>query len=437
MHAQPSTDGPTDGSGVGVPGVDGSSGRPLRVCHLAYTFYESDNRVLRYAAALVERGDDVEVLALRRPDQEKVADVRGVRVFRIQRRAKTERAPATYLVKILWFLLKSMVLLSLRHLRRPYDIVHVHNVPDFLVFAAWLPKLMGARVILDIHDLLPELYGGKFATESAATVFRGLLLAERLSCRFADHVFVANHLWHGRLIQRAVSAEQCTAILNYPDLRVFKPVPAERKPRDGRFIILYPGSLSRHQGLDVAIEALALVSDRMPTADLHIYGEGPARSSLMQLVIDRGLGGRVVFFDPLPIDQIAAVMASASVGVEPKQGTGFGNEALSTKILEFMSCGVPVIASRTQVHASYFDETVLTFFAPGDTAGLARALVDVYDHYPERLAGVERARTFAAGYSWQRRVTDYYGVIESLCVETEAAPRALLGRPVSGLKAQK
>ena len=43
--------------------------RPLRICHVAYTFYENDNRVIRYAEARAERGDDVDVIALRRPGQ--------------------------------------------------------------------------------------------------------------------------------------------------------------------------------------------------------------------------------------------------------------------------------------------------------------------------------------------------------------------------------
>ena len=40
--------------------------------------------------------------------------------------------------------------------------IHVHSVPDFLVFAALVPKLLGARIILDIHDILPEFYASKF-----------------------------------------------------------------------------------------------------------------------------------------------------------------------------------------------------------------------------------------------------------------------------------
>lgn len=388
--------------------------RPLRVCHLAYTFYEADNRVIRYAEAFAERGHQVEVIALRRPGQARQGDARGVRVFRIQRRSVTERRSWTYLAKILWFFIQSAVLLSLLQLRRRYDIVHVHNVPDFLVFAAAVPKLMGSRIILDIHDILPELYAGKFGTAHRSGLLRCLLLTERLSCAFANHVVVSNHLWEDKLVQRAVPAGKCTTIMNYPDLRMFRPLPESKKRRDGKFIILYPGTLNYHQGLDIAVKAFAKVADRMPNAELHIYGEGPARPDLVRLTLECGLGDRVTIADRVPLGEIAEIMASADVGVVPKRADGFGNEAFSTKILEFMACGVPVIVSRTQIDAHYFDHTLVRFFEPGDEADLAEALVEVYEHQSDRHARIPTAQDYAARNSWQARIGDYQHLVERL-----------------------
>jgi glycosyltransferase involved in cell wall biosynthesis len=386
--------------------------RKLRVCHLAYTFYETDNRVMRYAKALVERGDDVEVIALRRPNQSRQEIERGVRVVRLQRRAKTEGSVWSHLCKIGWFMLQAFVVLGARHLRKRYDVVHVHNQPDFLVWAALLPKLTGARVVLDIHDVLPELYASKFGGGQQSRAFRLLLAVERLSCRFADHVIVANHIWHDRLVKRAAPSNKCLTILNYPDLRVFTPR-RHVAGDDEKFIILYPGSLSRHQGLDVAIRAFAAAGEQLGDAEFHIYGEGPAKADLVELTSQLGLQGRVKIHDPLPVDEIAPVMASAAVGVEPKLAQGFGNEALSTKILEFMASGVPVIVSRTLAHAHYFDQTVVRFFPSGDVEELAAALVEAYNRRPDP-ASTQLARTFASNYGWHRRVGDYYHLLESL-----------------------
>jgi glycosyltransferase involved in cell wall biosynthesis len=395
-----------------------STRRPLRICHLAYSFYDADNRVIRYAETLAERGDEVDVISLRRADM-KWHDLNGsVRIFRIQRRAVTERHAWMYLVKILWFFIRSSVLLSLLQLRKRYDVVHVHNVPDFLVFAAALPKLMGARVILDIHDILPELYAGKFGVGRHSPVFRFLLHIERLSCQFADHVIVSNHLWHATLIQRSVHANKCSTMLNYPDLRVFRPGALDTKGGADKFIILYPGSLNHHQGVDIAVKAFALIKDRMPVAELHIYGEGPGYSDLLRLIAECGLKEHVRLLKPLSLAKIAEVMAAADVGVVPKRAEGFGNEAFSTKTLEFMACGVPVVVSRTKIDAYYFSDTVVSFFTPGDETHLAEVLLEHYTQRSNHAGRIEAARELAMLYSWQERAGDYRNLIESLVAST-------------------
>ncbi len=380
-----------------------------------YSFYESDNRVIRYAETMAEEGNEVDVIALRRPGQSLTGHTGGVRVFRIQRRAVTEKTAWMYLLKNMWFFLKASALLTALHLRKGYDIVHVHNVPDFLVFTAWLPKLTGSRIILDIHDILPELYSGKFGAAEQSLVFRLMLAIERLSCKFADHVVVANDLWHSKLVKRSTRFEQCTAILNYPDLRMFKPLAQDRKRSDGKFIFLYPGTLNRHQGVDIAVKAFALAGSQMPDAELHIYGEGPAWAELVSLAQAEGLNGRVKLNGRVPLAQITEVMAAADVGLVPKRADGFGNEAFSTKILEFMACGVPVIVSRTLVDQHYFNDSVVRFFAPGSERALAAEMQSVYEQRANHAAWIASARQLALRYSWQEKVGDYRNLVASLC----------------------
>jgi glycosyltransferase involved in cell wall biosynthesis len=400
----------------------------LHVCHLAYTFYESDNRVIRYAELLAERGDDVEVIALRRAGQPVTVTINNVRVTRIQLRDVTEKRARTYLAKIVVFLAAAMSVLTIRQLRRRYDIVHVHNVPDFLVFAAWLPRLMGAKLILDIHDIVPELYAGKFGSSGESRVLKLLRLVERISCSFVHHVIVSNDLWRKRLLQRAVQAEKVTTFLNYPDLRLFKPIADRSKALDDRFVALYPGTLNNHQGVDVAVRAMALVRDRIPHAELHIYGEGPMRAELDRLRIELKLEETVRIFDRRPLSEIAAIMASADVGVVPKRADGFGNEAFSTKILEFMACGVPVIVSRTRIDRHYFDDTLVRFFTSGDARDLAEAFVEAYENRDDPPASVPEASRLAARYSWQQRSVDYEHLIDSLAVGS-VCPRTQADTP--------
>jgi glycosyltransferase involved in cell wall biosynthesis len=386
---------------------------------VAYTFYEADNRVIRYAREMVALGHSVDVIALRKSGQRFVETVDGVRVLRIQQRSITETAAAVYLAKLLWFLVKSTTVLTGLTVRHRYDLVHVHNIPDFLVFSALVPKLTGARLILDIHDVVPELYCGKFGVTDGSAIFKSLVAVERASCSFANHVIVANDLWHATVARR--SSRRCTTILNYPDVSVFKPVAPECRRADGRFLVLSPGSLNYHQGVDVAVRAFSLVAGQMPGSEFHIYGEGPMRPRLVRLVDELGLKDRVAIHDRVSIGDMAAVIASSDAGVVPKRADGFGNEAFSTKILEFMASGVPVIVSRTRVDQHHFDHTIVRFFASGDERDLAAAMVDTYYNRSEATQRAAAARTFALRNSWQQRGIEYRSLVESLV----SSPRRL------------
>lgn len=162
----------------------------MRACMVAYTYYELDNRVKRYAETLTRRGYHVDVIALRRVGQPKYDTINGVDVYRIQNRVIDEKMKLTYLYKLLLFLVNSGYFVTKKHLQNNYDVIHVHSIPDFEVFAALVPKLLGAKVILDIHDIVPELYTSKFKVSNSSLIFKLLVLVEKASGAFADHVIV-------------------------------------------------------------------------------------------------------------------------------------------------------------------------------------------------------------------------------------------------------
>ena len=85
----------------------------MNVCMIAYTFYEGDNRVMRYAEALAARGDHVDVLALGREGQQKEEVFNGVRVFRLQSREKNEKTKWSYLFRIVMFFIRVLVKVTL------------------------------------------------------------------------------------------------------------------------------------------------------------------------------------------------------------------------------------------------------------------------------------------------------------------------------------
>lgn len=386
-----------------------------RVCMVTHSFYESDNRVIRYAEALAQRGDSVEVFALRRnPEVPKEEVISGVRIFRIQDRfGKGQKSLTSFLLPVVRFLVTSSWWVMRRHQAQSYDLVHVHNIPDFLVFAAWYPKLLGAKVILDIHDIVPEFFASKFDVPQESNLVRGLRLVEKISASFADHVIVSNHLWLDKYVARSAPREKCSVFINHVDARIFRPRSAVKK--SGNPIVLFPGGLEWHQGLDIAIRALQKLRSRAPGVEFHIYGDGIMKPKLEELARDLGLGRSVQFFKPLRLHEIADVMATADLGVVPKRANSFGNEAYSTKIMEFMSVGVPTVVSSTKIDRYYFDDTVVRFFESGNAEALADAMYEVLHHPQMRSGMVERGLKYVSLNSWENHKLEYLQLVDSLC----------------------
>jgi len=393
--------------------------RPLKIAMVAYSFYDWDNCVMRYAGALAARGDRVDVISLAKPNQLPAETVRGVNVFRVQGRVINERGKWDYFWRVFSFFLRAIVLLTRKHWKNRYDVIHIHSVPDLLVFTALVPKLTGARIILDIHDILPEFYASKFKVSHQSFAFKSLVWVERLCAKFADHVIISNDIWLKKFIGRSAGPSKCSTVLNFPDPAIFRRNGRSRD--DGKFIMLYPGSLNRHQGVDIAIRAFHLIRNEVPNAEFHVHGTGTARDSLLQLVADLGLGDRVFIKDSVPLLEIAGVIENADLGVVPKRKDPFGTEAFSTKTLEFMSLGVPLIVSDTAVDTYYFNDSVVTFFHDEDEHDLARCMLTMYKHPEFRRELAANALEFVKKYSWAARKDFYLSLVDSLAGDREGS----------------
>jgi glycosyltransferase involved in cell wall biosynthesis len=383
------------------------------VCMLAYTAYESDGRVRRYAESLANRGDHVDVIALSSGSLTTgVEKLNGVAVHRIQYRECDERHKWTYAWRLLRFLIIASVFLVRHQRRTPYGLIHVHNVPDFLVFAAWYPKFKGAKLILDIHDIVPELFASKFGVNADSLYVRLLKLIEKASVKFVDHVIISNDLWPEKLMSRSGAKDKCSVFVNYVDPVIFHR--RARSRHDGKVILLFPGTFQWHQGLDVAIEALAHIKERLPTAELHLYGGGGVESDLMEQAARIGLSASIRFCGGVSYDRIAEVIANADIGVVPKRANSFGNEAYSTKIMEFMSQGVPLVVSRTKIDSFYYDDSLVRFFTSGDSKAMAEAVFDVLENKEMRENMVAKGLAYAERNNWGRKQHDYFALVDSL-----------------------
>ena len=385
----------------------------MRVCLVKYGFYENAASLMQFATALAERGDTAEVIALGRPGQPRSERIGGVVIRRLSVRSVDERDRLTYLMRILVFCFRSALFLTIRQLRLPYDVIHVQSVPDFLVFTATIPKLLGARVILDVHELVPEFYAAKFNDGRRSVGFRGLLLIEKLTAAFADHVMVPNPLWYARIVNRSSRPEKCSLMRYLADPKIFYPRPRRRS--DGRFLVIYPGTLNLHQGLDVGIRGFARAAKFIPDAELHIYGEGPTKAKLKGMAESLGLTQRIRFFDMVPKNQLPEVLCDYDVAIVPKRGScAFGNEAESTKILELMATGVPVIVSKTKIDSIYHSSESVQFFESENDNDLAQSILLLASEPMLRARLVAKGREYFQRNNWETLKPKYFGILDNL-----------------------
>lgn len=376
---------------------------------IVHAYYPADPRVRREAEALLGAGWAVDIVCLRDRGEPPTADFGGARVYRLPVRRHRGRGLAVYLLEYLVFFLLASLQVTWLHFQCRYDVVQVHNMPDFLVFAALLPRLLGARVVLDIHDLVPELYMLKFGDRPNHPLIWLTRWAERGSTAFAHHVITAGEPFRRRLIARNVLPDKVTVIMNSADPRLFRPVQRTEAGfrKNGCFMLMYHGGLFERYGLDIAIKAVDRLRDEIPGLRFHIYGQGEAADELRQLIEERDLSEWVRLGGFVPLDEIPELIAAADLGVVPYRRNLFTDLLYPTKAFEYMVLGVPVILARTEAVVQLFGAIPDMFFQPEDVDDLAMRILSLYQDPGRMRRLLDAARRAYVPYAWENQRKEY------------------------------
>ena len=397
--------------------------RKKRAAVVLYSYYANDPRPRREAETLQQAGMDVDVICLRESAEEPKTEVlNGVSIHRVSLKRRRSSA-LVYALQYFWFLVNSFFLLTGWRLRQAYDLVHIHNMPDFLVFSALVPKLTGAKVILDLHDPMPELMVTIFGLKENSLVVRLLKWFERLSIGFADRVFTVNLACKKIFSARSCPAEKIDVLLNVPDEKVFQfydgshyPVRDQKSP----FVIMYHGSLVERNGLDLAVEALRLAKKNIPNAELHIYG---GRTAYLDTVLENarkyGLNGEIKHLGPKPQTEITQAIRRCDVGIIPNRLNAFTEINTPTRIFEYLSLGKPVIAPRATGITDYFGPDDLIFFQLGDTSDLAKK-IEFAAREPDAVREItRRGQAIYKKHCWSREKNLLLNCVGDLLTEKE------------------
>ena len=405
-----------------------STTQGLRVAMFAYTEYLTDPRVRREAQALAERGDQVDFLCLRQPGVEPSVRwqmVQGVHLCYLPFNKYQGSSQIAYLLSYVFFLLVGAWWLTGLHLRRRYQLIQVHTMPDFLIFAALIPRLLGAKLILDMHDLTSDLYAVKFRSRLAQPLVWGLRLQERASAGLAHHVITVHEPYRQILIQRGIRPRKITVLMNVPDDRIFAmeiretgKLPALKGPTEPTpFKLVYHGTIVARYGLDVMLRAVARLRASVPGLRLAIYGKGDDLPRLRDLSKTLGLDDIVYIHGKhVPTEELPHTLIQHDLAVVPNLSNPFTDYVLPTKLMEYAALGIPAVVARTPVVAQYFDDQMVRYFQPGSDAELAVAIAALANDPAARRALARTAHVrFTQQYNWTTMKLTYYAVADQLC----------------------
>jgi glycosyltransferase involved in cell wall biosynthesis len=307
-------------------------------------------------------------------------------------------------------------------LKNKYKLLQVHNMPDYLVFVGLFHKVAGIPIVLDLHDLMVELFESKWNRWQAQILGPVVRIAEKLSCRFANQLITTSDGFRQRLIERGVPPEKIILVMNSADNNIFKKSKREFPKLQHGVKLLYHGTVASRYGLHIAIEAVWELQKKIPETTLYIFGKyDPSYRAYLEKKIEcLGLRDRVHLGGYLSLEEIREVIVHSDIGIVPYLSDSFMNLALSTKTFEYVAMGVPVIASRLPSLTAIFSENCIMYFEPGDANDFVNRLLALCADPEMRRLYVERASLAYESIAWPVMEKRYLNLIQGLMRKRDA-----------------
>lgn len=381
---------------------------------LVHSYYLMDPRVRRQAECLAEIGYEVHVISCRLsflkhsgiPSYQVVKNVHIHLLPLYKKRGGTLR----YLFEYASMTILGMLKILLLNAKNKIDIIHIHNMPDILVLAGLPFKWNGTTLILDIHDPMSELYQQTYKLDTSHPVIRAIAIQERFSYRLATQLVTVSYPMASNVAEKTGCPEKDVMVThNFPDLNMFPIITEKRKwpySKDD-FIFLYSGTITDHYRLDIAVRALAIAARSVPGIRLYLLGMGTSLQKILSLARALSITDRVKHIKPIELKKVKEIMANVDAGISTHEAGVFGDLYFSTKIIEFMTQGLPVLSSRTYTIHEYVPEDAIFYFEPENIENLAEQMIYMYKNPDVVMKRIDNSKKILSKYNWQAEKARY------------------------------
>ena len=346
----------------------------MRVCHVVYSFFPFDPRVRKEVEALTRAGHQVDVIAVMDYGEVALESVNGVVVHRIQMPI-VRGGKWRYAYQYMRFLLSSSILLLRIHFRQRFQLVHVHSLPDFQVFCTLPIKLSGVPVVLDLHELFPEIMAARFRLRSSHWLIRVARVIERLSCLYSSKVIAVTEQRARILRERGVDRSKLVVVMNSPDVTTHSRLPLEAIRAElnvrGHLVLIQAGGINPERDLETLLRAAQILAQKR-LVSLLLFGKGDSRyrQHLKEFASREAFNVDFRLSEWVPPKKAFAYVSASAIGLGTYERNPLTEIAAPHKVFEYVAARRPLVLANLSGLRTMWESAAL-FYEPGDEQDLA------------------------------------------------------------------
>ncbi|WP_205739740.1 glycosyltransferase family 4 protein [Georgenia sp. SYP-B2076] len=375
-----------------------------------------DKRVWQEARTLRTAGYDVNVICPRSKEHPQTYEtLDGVHIFRY---ASPFEAAGTagYLLEYPMALAAQLRLALKVHRAGRIDVIQACNPPDLLyLVASPFRRLTGTRFIFDHHDASPELVVAK-GHAGGSVLVRVVEMFERWTFAAATVSIATNESYRRIAIERGgMCPDDVFVVRSAPTVQRFDAARSDPALRRGkRHLVAYVGVMGVQEGIDYLLDAAKILVGRRGRDDVQfsLAGSGPDFPRLVARARALGLEENVTFLGRISDEDLASLLSTADVCVNPDEANEMNNISTMNKILEYMALGKAMVQFDLAEGRVSAGEASL-YARPNDAESLADCIAELLDDPArrERMGEIGRSR-FTGHLSWEHSVPALLGAYE-------------------------
>jgi glycosyltransferase involved in cell wall biosynthesis len=314
--------------------------------------------------------------------------------------------------------------LAASFLQRP-DMV-IASSPQLLVGLSgwWLSRLKKVPFVLEVRDLWPESLAGAGMGSEASLMYRSVGKIASFLYRAADSIVVVTPAFREHLLRNwGVPREKVSIVQNGVETALFSPQAGSGELRrklgtDRKFVVSYIGTLGLAHGLDSLIAAAENLQSVAPEVQFMLVGEGADRERILSLARSKKLTN-LLFVSQQPREIIPAYISASDACVVMLRRSQIFETVIPTKMLEFMSCGRPVIlAVRGQSQRLLERSGGGLSIEPDNPQALCSAIIRLHEQPGLREELGRNGRSYIdRELSRQSTASDYLKLLEAIAGE--------------------